>query len=493
MRLYDHFIGGEDVAPAGGQRIERSCPANGRAVAVFSAGDAADVDDAVAAARAAFDHGPWPRMTLNDRAQRLRALADLMLAHQERLAQIETEEVGKPIRFARKDIEGAAKVVHYAAGLAQNHHGLVYSDLKANQTGLVMREPVGVVGCIIPWNFPAFVFCHKVPFALAAGCTVVVKPSEFTSGTALEIAKLSLEAGIPAGVINVVTGYGDPVGAALSAHQHVDFVTFTGSTATGRRVMGAAIPTVKRVAMELGGKSANIVFRDADIDDAVDGTAFGVFHNTGQVCCAGSRLLVEDSIADRFLEELVASIAHIRVGDPFDDTTDIGALIHEGHMHKVLAHVQGGVREGASVIAGGERLSGTGYDTGWYVAPTVLDRVEPTSAAFCDEIFGPVLTVTRFRSADEAVAIANDTSYGLANALWTKDLDKAMGVSRALRSGVVWVNTTLDVAPQMPFGGVKQSGFGREFGLAGLDEFTSPKSIYLTAGPREREYGARRQ
>jgi betaine-aldehyde dehydrogenase len=317
---------------------------------------------------------------------------------------------------------------------------------------------------------------------------VVVKPSEFTSGTALEIARLSLEAGIPAGVINVVTGNGDPVGAALSAHHDVDFITFTGSTATGRRVMAAAVPSTKRVALELGGKSANIVFADADFEDAVDGTAFGVFHNTGQVCCAGSRLLVEDAIADRFLERLSQAIGSIRVGDPFDESTDIGALIHEGHMIKVLCHVGAGVRQGAKIIAGGERLRGEGYDRGWYLGPTVLDRVEPTSSAFCDEIFGPVLTVTRFRTTEEAIAIANDTSYGLANAVWTKDLDKAMGVSRALRSGVVWVNTTLDVAPQMPFGGVKGSGFGREFGVAGLEEFTAPKSIYLTAGPREREY-----
>jgi acyl-CoA reductase-like NAD-dependent aldehyde dehydrogenase len=240
--------------------------------------------------------------------------------------------------------------------------------------------------------------------------------------------------------------------------------------------------------MELGGKSANIVFADSDLEDAVDGTAFGVFHNTGQVCCAGSRLLIEERIADRFLNRLTSAIATIRVGDPFADTTDIGALIHEGHMTKVLGHVQAGVKQGARVLAGGERLGGAQYDVGWYVGPTILDRVETTSPAFCEEIFGPVLTVTRFRTPEEAIAIANDTTYGLANAIWTKDLDKAMGVSRALRSGVVWVNTTLDVAPQMPFGGVKGSGFGREFGLAGLEEFTAPKSIYLTAGPREREY-----
>ena len=491
MRQYDHYIGGSRVRPASGDYIERASPADGRVVAAYASANAADIDTAVAAARTAFDEGPWRRMSGIDRGRHLRAFADLMLQHQERLAQIESEEVGKPIRFARKDIEGGAKVIHYAAGLAANLHGLAYPDLKPGQTGLVMREPAGVVGAIIPWNFPAFVFCHKVPYALAAGCVVVVKPSEFTSGTALELAALSAEAGIPPGVVNVVTGYGDPAGSALTSHPDVDMVTFTGSTATGRKVMANAIPTIKRVSMELGGKGANIVFSDAEMEDAIDGTLFGVFHNSGQVCSAGSRLLIDEAVADNFLAKLKQAIGGIRIGDPRDDRTDMGSVIHEAALHKVLDYVGAGRTEGASLYAGGERLSGGDYDRGAFVAPTILDRVGRGMRVFHEEIFGPVLTVTRFRSTDEAIAIANDTTYGLANALWTKDVDKAMGVSSELKSGVVWVNTTLDGSPQMPFGGIRQSGFGREFGMAGLEEFTEVKSIFLTTGRRAPEFYGR--
>ena len=491
MRRYDHFIGGASCVPSSGKLIDRFSPATGALVAVFAAGNARDVDTAVLAARTAFDEGPWSRLSGIDRSRLLRAFAELMLANLGRLAQIESDEVGKPIRYARKDIEGGAKVVHYAAGLAADLHGIAYPSLRPGQTGLVMREPAGVVGAIIPWNFPAFVFCHKVPFALAAGCTVVVKPSEFTSGTALELARLALEAGIPPGVVNVVTGYGAEAGDALVSHPGVDMVSFTGSTATGRKVMQAAIATTKRVSLELGGKGANIVFADADIDDALDGTLFGVFHNSGQVCSAGTRLIVDEAIADGFLARLKQAIGGIRIGDPADEATDMGSLIHAPALDRVRAYVDGSAAEGVVTYAGGHRLSGGLYDKGSFFAPTILDRVTPFVRAHREEIFGPVLTVTRFRSTEEAVALANDTSYGLANALWSRDLDKVMGVSAALRSGVVWVNTTLDGSPQMPFGGRQQSGFGREFGRAGLEEFTEIKSIFLSTGRRAPEFYGR--
>jgi betaine-aldehyde dehydrogenase len=491
MRRYDHFIGGVAHAASSGQSIDRLSPATGEHVAAFASGNAHDVDAAVLSARTAFDDGPWPHMSGIDRSRHLRAFADLMLTHLERLARIESDEVGKPIRYARKDIEGGAKVVHYAAGLAADLHGIAYPSLKPGQTGLVMREPAGVVGAIIPWNFPAFVFCHKVPFALAAGCTVVVKPSEFTSGTALELAKLAAEAGIPPGVVNVVTGYGAEAGDALAKHPAVDLVTFTGSTVTGRKVMHAAADTNKRVALELGGKGANIVFADAAMDDAVDGTLFGVFHNSGQVCSAGSRLLIDETVADSFLARLTQATGAIRIGDPADDDTDMGSLIHATALDKVAAYVDGSAIDGTVVVCGGERLTGGAYDKGSYYAPTILDHVTPRARVFSEEIFGPVLTVTRFRSTEEAVALANTSRYGLANALWTGDVEKAMGVSNALRSGVVWVNTTLDGSPQMPFGGRGQSGFGREFGRAGLEEFTEIKSIFFSTGRRTPEFYGR--
>jgi acyl-CoA reductase-like NAD-dependent aldehyde dehydrogenase len=359
--------------------------------------------------------------------------------------------------------------------------------VRAGQTGLVLREPVGVVGLIIPWNFPAFVFCHKVPFALAAGCTAVVKPSEFTSGTTLEMARLAAEAGVPPGVLNVVTGYGDPVGETIAKHPDVDFVSFTGSTATGRRVLRNAVETVKRVALELGGKGANIVFADADIDEALDGALTGICINQGEVCSAGSRLIIEERIAEPFLDRLSQAARRLKIGDPLDEATDIGALIHSEHAKKVENYIEIGRQQGAQVLPGGGRLEGAGYDTGCFVAPTILDRVGSEMTVFNEEIFGPVLTVSRFESEEEAVAIANGTRYGLANALWTRDLNRAMRVTRALKSGVVWVNTILEVQPQMPFGGVGESGFGREFGIAGLEEFTETKAVYLT-GARDRVF-----
>jgi betaine-aldehyde dehydrogenase len=484
MRSYGHFIGGRFVTGETGALIDRRCPGNGALVARFAAGTRGDAELAVEAARHAFDAGPWPRLSGRDRSRILRGFADRMVADRERLARIEAEEVGKPIRFARQDIEGAAEVVHYAAGLAADLHGLAYPALREGQTGLVLREPAGVAGLIIPWNFPAFVFCHKVPFALAAGCTMVVKPSEFTSGTALELARLASEAGVPDGVLNVVTGTGDPVGEAITSHPGVDLVSFTGSTAVGRRVMRNATADVRRTALELGGKGANIVLADAELDAAVEGALHGIYFNMGEVCCAGSRLLVDEAIADAFLSRLCRAAQTLRIGDPLDEETDIGALIHENHVQRVAEFVEAGRREGGKVLCGGSRLTEGALGAGCFYAPTVIDRVEDRMTIFRDEIFGPVLSVMRFKGAEQAIATANNTRYGLANAVWTRDLEQAMRLWRALRSGVVWVNTILEVAPQMPFGGVKESGFGREFGHAGLEEFTEIKSIYLTTGKR---------
>ena len=483
VRTYQHFINRQWVE--GGSHIPRQSPANGELVANFAKGTGDDALQAVSAARSAFDTGPWPRFTALERSRRLLHLGGLIRRDAEELARMEAEETGKPIRQARGDVKGAAELTEYAGALAQQLHGEVHTGLGDKRTAMLVREPVGVVGMIIPWNFPALIYAQKVPFALAAGCTTVVKPSEFTSSTALHMAQLAMEADIPDGVINVVTGYGNEVGQAIVDSPGVDRISFTGSTATGRRIMASASGTLKRLSLELGGKSANIVFADADLEDAVDGTLFGIYMNQGECCCSGTRLLIEESIADAFIERLVSAARRLRVGNPLDDSTDMGALIHPAHMHKVLSYIESGQQEGAKLVTGGHRLSGEEFDSGCFVAPTILDQVQPSMRVFQEEIFGPVLVIRRFRTVGDAIEMANNTSYGLANALWTKDLDKAMVVSRELKSGTVWVNTMIDGSPQLPFGGYGGSGFGREMGLVGLEEFTEVKTILIHLGKRD--------
>jgi betaine-aldehyde dehydrogenase len=487
-RRYQNLINGDWVNSVSGEMIPRRSPATGQVVAEYAAGNEEDAKKAIAAARTAFDRGPWPRITGAERGRFLYRLAEKMRENKERLALIETEEVGKPIRMARGDIDTAIALVEYAAGLAQHMHGESYNNMGETFTAMVVREPVGVAGLIVPWNFPLVVLCQKLPYALAAGCTVVIKPSEFTSGTALEVARLAEEVGLPSGVINVVTGLGGNVGQAIVDSSDVDFISFTGSTATGRKIINGSADNLKRVSLELGGKGANIVFADADLDDAIDGTLFGIYFNQGEVCCAGSRLLIDDKIADQFLERLVERSLQLKVGDPLDEDTDIGALIHEGHMQKVLGYIESAKEEGAKLLTGGKPIIDSECEKGCFVAPTIFDQVKSNMRIYQEEIFGPVLSVTRFQTVEEAVEIANDTSYGLASALWTKDLDKSMMVSRALRSGTVWVNTIINTAPNLPFGGYKASGTGREMGTAGLDEFTEVKTIQFQIGKRDPYY-----
>lgn len=479
-RIYGHHINGVEVSSTGAL-IERVNPANGILVARFADGDRVDVEAAVVAAREAFDHGPWPSLTGAERSRHLLALAAAIRDERERLATIDALEVGKPIRLARGDVDGAVAHIEYAAALAHEVRGDAYTNLGPDHLGLVIREPVGVAGLIVPWNFPALSFGEKVPYALAAGCTVVLKPSEFTSGSAVEMARLATEAGIPNGVINVVTGLGSRVGQALVESPGVDLISFTGSTKTGALVAASAAATHKRVALELGGKSATIVFADADLEQAVESALFAVFFNTGECCVAGSRLLVQDSVADEFLALLVARTEQLKVGSPLDEEADLGALIHDQHAAKVLDYIEGAVSDGARLLTGGHRLNGD-LASGSFVEPTIFDNVHTGMQIYREEIFGPVLSVSRFTDVDHAIEWANDTVYGLANTVWTRDLDTALTVSRALRSGTVWVNTTLDSAPQMPFGGVKASGYGRDMGRAGLEEFTVLKSLVVRTG-----------
>ena len=480
MREYGHFIGNDWRESLGAQTITRLNPATGKLVAKFAQGGRAEVELAVAAARSSFETGPWVRMTAQERASVLFRLADLIEENKALLTEIEISEVGKPRRFVENDISSAATFTRHAASLAAQLHGEAYSNLAPQKTGLVFREPVGVVGVIVPWNFPIEIFAKKVPFALASGCSVVVKPSELTSGSALEVARLAGEAGVPPGVLNIVTGFGADAGEALAQSAGVDMVSFTGSTIVARRILQNSAQAIKRVTLELGGKSANMVFEDADIENAIEGTLFAIFAFQGQCCVAGSRLLLEETIADTFLDRLLLRVADLRVGDPSTSSTDLGALISAEHTEKVMGFVGRARESGGNLIAGGDRMSPAQGLTDNFVVPTIFDRVSPDSELFTREVFGPVLSVTRFSSRDEAIALANQTAYGLANTLWTRSLETAMAVSRAVKSGLVWINTTLDGAPQLPFGGVKASGFGRELGNAGLEDFTDLKTVLLS-------------
>jgi betaine-aldehyde dehydrogenase len=487
FRSYDHFIDGAPRKSIGEGVIARHSPAHGGHLADYAAGDKRDVDVAVAAARSAFV-GHWGNSTGEERAGILSRFADLLEANIEKLATVVAEEVGKPIRFARGEIMASANLTRFASALAWQIAGEVFTHLGPDKMGLVTREPCGVIGLITPWNFPLITLFQKLPYALAAGCTVVLKPSELTSGSALEVAALATEAGLPAGVMNVVTGTGEAVGSAIVTHPDVDMISFTGSTGVGKGILRDAAGTVKRVALELGGKGANIVFADADIDAALDGVLFGFAFNQGQTCVAGSRLLIDSTIAPAFLEKLAARAARLRIGLPLDEETDVASLIHEAHLDGLIRHVRTAQDEGATLIAGGKRLDDE-FQDGFFMAPTILTDVRPDMKLFREEVFGPVLSVTTFDTTEEAVSLANDTEYGLANGLWTKDIDKALGVSRLLRSGIVFVNTYLDGAPQLPLGGFKQSGLGRENGVDAVYEYMELKSTVVRLGDRVPVFG----
>jgi len=483
MRKYGHWIDGREHAGSG-ESIERRCPGDGTPVAAFAAGTVHDVETAISAAEQVFSSRIWSDTSAIERARILNRWADLIDANLDTLAHIEAEESGKPIRFARDEVHAAAEMARFAASLAQTRHGDAITDLGGTAIGIVSREPAGIVGMIVPWNFPLVTLFQKLPFALAAGCTAVIKPSEMTSGTALETARLAREAGIPDGVVNIVTGSGAVVGAAILKDPRIRVVSFTGSTRVGREIGATVGGRLGRVALELGGKAANLVFADADLDAAADGVLFGAVLNQGEECVAGTRLLIERSIADQFVSELVRRAGKVRVRHPLDPEGDIGALIHEDHLDSVLGHVRRAVERGATLACGGGRLSGGIFSNGFYLPPTILTEVTPAMPIFREEVFGPVLTVTAFDTQEEAIALANDTEYGLGNGVWSQNVNTLHEVSRRLQSGTVYANTYLETAPQMPFGGYKNSGIGRELGLRALDEFSEVKSTFLRLGKR---------
>jgi acyl-CoA reductase-like NAD-dependent aldehyde dehydrogenase len=441
-------------------------------------GDERDIDLAVQAARRAFDQGPWPRMAAAERARVLWKLADLITVNLDDMARLESINTGKTLFDSGKvEIPFAAEVFRYYAGWTTKLHGETL-NLREGAFTFTLRQPLGVVGAIVPWNFPFLLASWKIAPALAAGNTVVLKPASLTPLTALRFAALTQEAGLPDGVFNVVPGPGGKAGMALVRHPGVDKVAFTGSTEVGKGIMREAAGSLKRVSLELGGKSPNVVFADADLEAALRGAMTGIFYNKGEVCAAGSRLLVEQRVHDEFVEKLVDRVKGLKVGDPMDKGTRMGPVVSAQQLETVLGYVEAGRREGATLATGGERLR-VGNGRGFFLQPTVFTGVSGAMRIAREEIFGPVLSVIPFKDAEDAVAQGNGTMYGLAAAVWTRDVSKALRTARALRAGTVWVNAYNLYDAALPFGGFKESGFGRELGQAGLDLYTEVKSVWV--------------
>ncbi|MHC4992988.1 MAG: aldehyde dehydrogenase family protein [Planctomycetota bacterium] len=478
VRQTKMLIGGRWDDSVTGKRFATVYPATEETIAEVAEGCAEDIDRAVKAARKAFDEGPWPRMDARDRAAALYRLADLVEENQEELAALETLDNGKPIADARAaDLPLVIDCFRYYAGWADKIHGKTI-PIRGNYFCYTRREPVGVCGQIIPWNFPLLMIAWKWGPALAAGNTVVLKPAEQTPLTALRLGELAMEAGFPPGVINIVPGFGETAGAPLVRHPGVDKIAFTGEHITAQTIMREASDTLKRLSFELGGKSPNIIFADADLEAAIEGTFFGLFFNQGQCCCAGSRVFVDAKVHDEFVDRMAGKATTRKVGDPFDDKTEQGPQVDMNQYEKVLKYIERGKAEGAKCIAGGEAVDGRGY----FVKPTVFTGVKDDMSIATDEIFGPVMSILPFKDVDEVVRRGNDTFYGLAAAVWTRDGAKAHHVANSLRAGTVWINCYDVFDAAAPFGGFKMSGMGRELGDYALDHYTEVKTVTMALG-----------
>ena len=472
------FIDGKWVDSVSGKTFDTLNPATEEVITSIAEGDKADIDLAVTAARKAFEDGPWRYFDARERGKILLKIMELIEKNTEELALLDTLDNGKPIsETTNADLPLVTDCFLYYAGWADKIHGETI-PVRGEYFNYTMREPVGVVGQIIPWNFPLLMAAWKIAPALACGNTVILKPAEQTPLTALRLGEICQEAGLPDGVLNIVPGYGPTAGAALAEHMDVDKIAFTGEYTTGRIIMQAASRNLKRISLELGGKSPNIVFADSDIDSAVAGAMTGIFFNQGEVCCAGSRLFLEKSIHEEFVEKLSNKAANMCVGDPEDVGTQMGAQVSKEQFDKILGYIDTGKQEGAKLVTGGERCGERGY----FIKPTVFDAVNNNMKIAREEIFGPVVSVISFNEISEVVKQGNMSIYGLAAAVWTRDINKAHRLARDLKAGTIWINTYNAFDAASPFGGFKQSGFGRELGVHALELYTQVKSVWINLG-----------
>jgi betaine-aldehyde dehydrogenase len=475
VRSCQNFVNGKWEGATSGKTFPVYDPSTEEVIAHVAAADTADVDRAVKAARAAFDSGPWQQTTAQDRGRVLFKLAEKIRQNAAALAELECRNTGKPIVEAEYDIADVATCFEYYGGLANKVTGHV-NPVPANALSFTLREPMGVAGQIIPWNYPLLMAAWKLAPAIAAGCTCVLKPAEQTPLTALEFANYFEEVGLPPGVVNIVNGFGETAGSALVAHRDVDKIAFTGSAAVGKIIVKSAADTLKRVTLELGGKSPNVFFADADWEAAVDGALFGVFINQGEVCSAGSRILVEKKIYGKFVEAMTEKAKRIKLGAPMDRDTKMGPLVSKEQYDRVSSYLEVGKKEAKTAIGGGRPKQ---FGKGFYVEPTIFYDVDNSARISREEVFGPVASVIPFEGEPDAIRIANDTPYGLAGAVWTRDIYKAFRVVKSLRAGIIWVNHMQPTYVEAPWGGYKQSGFGRELGPWGMEEYLETKQVFV--------------
>ena len=474
--FYGNFVNGKYINSSSNKIFERESPAHDVVVGKYPLSNQEDTELAIAVAKKTFKSGVWSELSGAEREKVIRKAAGIIRERAEELALIETLESGKPISQALDEMEWAAGIWDYAATLARHIAGDVNTNVGSDMTAMMQKVPVGVVGMITPWNFPLLIISQKLPIALAAGCTAVIKPSEMTPGTTLLLGGILKDAGLPDGVVNILAGYGDPVGMTLASSDDVDMITFTGSTGVGKHIVRAAAGNLKKIELELGGKNPQIIFPDADMDAIIDAVVFGIFFNMGECCNSGSRIIIHEDVAANFEKRVIEHTKKLTVGDPLDPNVKVGAIINNIQFDKIMGYIKSGIDEGASLSHGGKIIE---TEVGVFIEPTIFSNVKPNMAIACEEIFGPVLSILTFKTAQEALEIANGTEFGLSAGVWTKDIDTAMFMTRKLEAGTIWVNNWMSGYPEIPFGGMKQSGLGRELGPHSIDEFMETKSVLI--------------